>query len=254
MRDCDMEEFSGMLDAVCSMISRGNYTPSAQNTAMWFRSLVAHDISSVRAAFDAHVKDPQRGRFVPVPADLIAQIEGMAADDGRPGPEEAWAISVKASDETETVVWTAEMEQAWHIARSVYENGDDIGARMAFKEAYARMVDASRAARTRAVWGISEGFDTERRAISVQHAISMGRLHVDGVSLLAGPGEKPALLGDLLKSPNVPQHAREAIERFKQRVAEKAIAPGIDGLAKQRTAGLKADSEARVAAYQKESE
>lgn len=76
MLDSDLDQFGQMLDAVCSLLSRGTYQPSPTNTALWFRALSAHSIEDVRAAFDAHVKDPERGRFVPTPADILRQIHG----------------------------------------------------------------------------------------------------------------------------------------------------------------------------------
>lgn len=78
MTEADFDEFADMLDAVCSMLSRGTYTPNATAIALFFRSLEEYDLATVRAAFAAHVKDPRRGRYVPVPADIIAKIQMLA--------------------------------------------------------------------------------------------------------------------------------------------------------------------------------
>src|SRR4051812_28762863 len=78
MREADFDEFSAMLEDVVGLYPKGAVTGGQK--AMFFRALAAHPIAEVRAGFDAHVKDPQRGRFVPLPADILAQIEGLAAD------------------------------------------------------------------------------------------------------------------------------------------------------------------------------
>src|SRR5688572_10882814 len=98
MRDAEILRFTELLDATCSLRSRGTYKPNAQQAELFFRALSQYDMATVRAAFDAHVKDPVRGRFVPLPADIIAQIIGQTDADGRPGAEEAWATAVLARD------------------------------------------------------------------------------------------------------------------------------------------------------------
>lgn len=187
MRETDYREFSLMLDSVCSLLSKGAYAPNGTNTALWFRSLAAHDLAAVRAGFDAHVRDPQRGRFVPNPADILAQIVGDLDDDGRPGPEEAWALAQKAADEAATVVWTPEIAQAWGIARSVQNLGDDVGARMAFKEAYVRIVSEARSKREPLRWEASLGHDAAQRDEALQRAQSAG--------LLPPPAPVPQITG-----------------------------------------------------------
>jgi hypothetical protein len=119
MRESDFDEFAGMLDAVCSLLSKGAYSPNPGNTALFFRALADRSIDEVRAGFDAHVKDQKAGRFVPSPADIIGQIDAAERRDGRPGADEAWAAALLCRDEAETVVWTNEMSEAWQIAKTV---------------------------------------------------------------------------------------------------------------------------------------
>ena len=57
-------------------------------------------------------------------ADVLTRI-----DDGRPDPEEAWAMLPK--DEGSSVVWTEEMAQAFGIAYPLMRSGEMIPARMA---------------------------------------------------------------------------------------------------------------------------
>lgn len=218
MREADLEPFVAMLDSVCSLLSRGAYQPSASNSAMFFRALAKYEMADVRKALDAHVTDPVRGRFVPTPADVMAQIEGHAADDGRPGADEAWAIAICAADEFDTVCWTQEMAEAWGTVLPVFESGDQIGARMAFRGAYDRLVAVARGFHRRPVWTVSEGFDVERRRLALTRAAELGRIAVDQLPLLAGPEQPVALLADAVKA-GAPKHAVEAIERFKRAAA-----------------------------------
>ncbi|MFN6993719.1 MAG: hypothetical protein ACK4PH_05905 [Aquincola tertiaricarbonis] len=216
MREADFDQFGEMLDAICSLLSRGTYVPNATNTALWFRSLQAHPIEAIRAAFDAHVKDPQRGRFVPTPADVIAQLEGLAAADGRPGAEEAWAIVQAGADEAATLVWTDEIGQAWGIAKPVLDGGDEVGARMAFREAYNRLVAEARKAGRPAAWAVTLGHDQTRREAAVREAVLAGRLVADEVQhLLPAPvvTEQVPLLEGNARTPD--KHRRnEALARI----------------------------------------
>lgn len=246
MRETDLAEFSGMLDAVCSMLSRGNYTPSAPNTAMWFRSLAQHDIAAIRAGFDAHVKNPQRGRFVPVPADIIAQIEGMVAEDGRLGPEEAWACAMRSADESNTIVWTDEMSQAWAVVVPVLYGGDQVGARMAFKEAYVRMVDESRRARRAPVWTASLGFDASKRDEALQAAAKAGRIAAPELLALPAPEQAFEAIAGNAKAP---AGIREQLIALRNRFARRDEGPSPDVIGKQRTEALKAETAQRVSEF-----
>jgi len=242
MRDTDFDSFGQLLDAVCSLLSRGSYTPNATNSALFFRSLSEYSLDAVRAGFDAHVKDPQRGRFVPMPADMIAQIEGLVADDGRPGADEAWAVAIRAADENATVVWTEEIAKAWGIARAVFDAGDEVGARVAFREAYNRLTDEARRARRPAKWDASLGFEPSGRASAIQEAVAIGRLPAPDRYLLEGPAtsdEPSPVLGELFA-------LRERL------VMRHDDGPSPDLEAKQDTQRLKDETAERVEAYRRE--
>ncbi len=176
MVEADYDEFTEILDAVSTMLSRGRYVPDEKSTAIWWRTLAPYALPVVRAAFDAHVNDPDRGRFVPVPADILARIVGAAVDDQRPGAEEAWATALRSADERETVVWSAEMVEAFAIARPVLDAGDEVGARMAFRETYDRLVGAARRAGRQVQWQASLGTDPDRRSLALAAAVRAGRL------------------------------------------------------------------------------
>lgn len=106
---------------------------------------------------------------------MAAIIERL--DDGRPGPEEAWALIPK--DESQSAVWTDEMAQAFGVALPLIDGGEIIPARMAFKEAYLRMVAAARDDRTPVNWVVTLGHDKAGRERALESAVSMGRIGHD---------------------------------------------------------------------------
>lgn len=224
MREDEFDIFSAMLDDVAELLPRAGGQPlSGTAKAMYFRVLGEHDIDAVRKALDAHAKDAQRGRFFPTPADLVAQLHDH--DDGRPGPEEAWAMAISASDERETVVWTDEMAAAWATASSILEARDEVGARMAFKEAYNRHIGEARNQRKPVQWIASLGHDESRRRLALDAAVNCGRLGAPDVSLLLpppdpAPSEIPAeaaarmrALRERLQSAMNARHRAEIAER-----------------------------------------
>lgn len=254
MVDADLPEFTLMLDAVCSMLSRGTYTPNDLSTGMFFRAMARWPLADVRGALDAHVADPQRGRFVPVPADLIAQIEARAGDDGRPGAEEAFALALAAADEAETVVWTVEAAEAWGVAQKVLATGDEVGARMAFREVYTRLVAEARAARRPLQWQTALGHDRNRHADALRRAADLGRIpraDADAVAALPGPRAPVLMLagGTSVAAVEPSPAQREAMQALRAAIEARAAAPSADVLDRQRTAALQAQAADKVAAY-----
>ena len=122
--------------------------------------------------------------------DVVSRI-----DDGRPGPEEAWALM--PFDESQSVVWSDEMARAFAVAGPLLASGDKVAARMAFKEAYARMVAEARDAGRRVVWTPSLGHDERGRAAALQAAASAGRINYEHAAELAP--ELPAPSAQILQ-------------------------------------------------------
>ncbi|ENG6258242.1 hypothetical protein ACRJ4Z_004379 [Yersinia enterocolitica] len=107
---------------------------------------------------------------------LKAIIDRMQKPGTRPAANEAWALSLPAQDESNTVVWTDEMSQAWTIALPVLESGDKVGARMAFIQTYERLVAAAEAENKSPCWRVSQGWDTEKRVQAISTAKNAGLL------------------------------------------------------------------------------
>lgn len=128
-------------------------------------------------------------------ADILSRL-----DDGRPGPEEAWAtVSPALADERVTIVWTEEMALASAPARAIVD--DPVAARMAFLECYRRMVQQARDDKQPVLWTPSLGYDARGREGPLLEAVRRGRLgavHVAG--LLPHRNEPAPEIAALLKS------------------------------------------------------
>lgn len=207
MLDSDFDHFSAMLEDVSALYGK---TVTEMQMAMYFRILAPYPIKSVRAAFDAHAKDPERGRFMPMPADLLAKLEAAMEDDGRPIPEEAWSIAIRALNEADTVVWTEEIAQAWNdVGRGLMESGDKFNASRGFIARYQQLVKEARKGQKEPVWVVSQGHDKDLRHMALEIAYKAGLISKETVKTMlprhnqdAGPivaaiaGKNVMLLGD----------------------------------------------------------
>lgn len=132
-------------------------------------------------------------------ADVVSRL-----DDGRPGPEEAWAML--PFDERQTIVWTEEMAGAWGVALPLLAEGDRIAARMAFLESYRTRVQRARDAGSKVHWTVSFGHDQRGRDIALADAVARGRIRADRALELGYQG------GDI--HPDVAHIANETLKRL----------------------------------------
>ena len=139
-----------------------------------FSQLSVYPIQVVLAAISAHMLDPRRGQYAPKPADIVAQIEAGSPRLNRLSADEAWAMM--PTSEEESIVWTEEMAQAFAIASPLLADGDRIGARMAFKGAYERLSEQSRASGKPVRWTVSRGWNADNLESVVRDAVRLGRI------------------------------------------------------------------------------
>jgi hypothetical protein len=152
--------------------------------------LARHPLGPVLAAIDRCCAELSRPLTL---ADVVSRI-----DDGRPSADEAWALALSSTDERETVVWNDEVAAAFAQCRPVLNLGDEVGARMAFRDAYRRIVETNKAAGTAASWYPSLGWDTDLRAAALTRAQSAGLLSAPQVAgLLPPPKEFAPAAGDV---------------------------------------------------------
>ena len=143
---------------------------STTKVNIYWSTLGQYPIDSLRRAANTWVR---KSEFMPKPADLINLMGGSS---NHLSPDEAWAIAILASDETNTLVWTKEIAKAWAQAELVYRNGDKIGARRTFIEAYGRLVNSSMMNGKNVEVFVSLGSDKTKRADAINHAVFTGLL------------------------------------------------------------------------------
>lgn len=144
-------------------------TFSEAAAAVFVEDLAGFDDAAVINAL-ARCRKEVRG-FLTI-ADVISRI-----DDGRPGPEEAWAMM--PMEDGKSVVWSDEMAAAFGVALPLIEEGETVPARMAFKETYTRLVAEARDKRSPVRWTPSLGtHEPDRRAV-LMDAVHKGRMKLE---------------------------------------------------------------------------
>ena len=165
MLDNEKRLFSDLLDAVLPIY---RMEASKETKRLWWEVLKRHGMADVSAAFGEHVSKNGKGI---TPAD-IGNLITAANPDGRPGADEAWAM-LPYQDEAASVVMTEEMSEAFGIAQEV---DDKNGARMAFRDAYNRIVERNKRAGIPPKWFASLGHDHNGREIVLKEAVRLGRI------------------------------------------------------------------------------
>ena len=156
---------------------------------------------------------------------IIDALEKVCPD-GRPGVEEAWAMIPK--DEYGSVVMTEEMAEAYGIAAPLINEGETTAARMAFKEAYARIVERNKLAGISPKWFPSLGRDPEMRVTVLQEAVRLGRIGVEHaerivpVNILNLP-DHTTLFAIEDKTPVSDEQARENMARLKLMIGNSRV-------------------------------
>jgi hypothetical protein len=170
VQSTDSKQFATMLAALCDYYQRPPLEKSV--AAIYWDGLNGYEYQDVAKAAKAHMADPAHGDFFPKIADFMRHLKA-ARPSAHPGEDEAWALCVRMTGEEDTAVITAEMGEAWAIAWPVMELGDKVGARMAFKDAYANSISRSTGMPR---WEIRPGSDRQIREMRVQEAVKAGRL------------------------------------------------------------------------------
>lgn len=131
-----------------------------------FELLQDYPLPDVVSAIMRHGKS---SKFAPTPCEIIEIINSASKHYAA---DEAWAIVLKSFDEQETVVMTAEMLEAKAETQEVFDAGDTVGARMAFRAAYERIIRYA----PPPAWRVSVGYDPHRRYDAVFFAVAKGLL------------------------------------------------------------------------------
>lgn len=130
------------------------------------RELLAYPVADVGAAL-GRVRRELTGRLT-----LAAVLQRLP--NGHPGGNEAWPLCPR--DEATTVVWTEQMAEAFGVAAPLLREGDQVAARMAFLECYAKLVREAESARQKPHWIVSLGHDPALRDSVLLVAVERGQL------------------------------------------------------------------------------
>jgi hypothetical protein len=200
----DKRAFAESLGGLLELYGR-KITPAA--AGLWWGAFETYPLAAVQAAFSRYAQDPEQGRYPPTPAAVLGCLPNHGPD--RLTADEAWSIALETFDEAATVCVTDEILEAVAVASPVWETGDKIGARMAFKSAYERITAQRRQHGQSPTWQLSLGWDVEQRGLVAQEALRLGRLSHDQVKhyLPAPKAEGPArvvaglLTGNVVEMP-----------------------------------------------------
>lgn len=179
MLDIDKLNFKNLVIASISI-----YQQEVTNDVLrlWWAALQKFEFSQVSEAFSRHLLDKNEGKFPPRPAHIIAHLDAMNPN-GRIGAEEAWALY--PHNEASSAVITDEMAEAMQVAQPLLNEGDKIGARMAFKEAYTRITEHNKFNGKSPRWFASLGHSKDGREQALKLAVEKGRVSEDyAISLL----------------------------------------------------------------------
>lgn len=161
----DKRKFNDMMDSLGLYYAKD--VPVALKKIYW-EDLGELPDDVLQNAVRAHRMDPERGRYFPRTADLVSKL---GAGNQHIGSDEAWSLALESFDESSTVIWTHEISTARNIAAQIWEAGDKVGARMAFKQAYERALANSPAIPR---WCVSIGYDSARRVDAINAATARG--------------------------------------------------------------------------------
>ncbi|WP_312924227.1 hypothetical protein [Stutzerimonas nitrititolerans] len=164
------EQQSSLAVALCATAEAMGQTMSPNAAKIMAQDLARFSLETIRSAL-LECRRTLTGRLT-----LAAIHNQIHSLDGRPEPNEAWAIALNAEDENNSVVLTEEVLLALGAARPVLSAGDAVGARMAFLSAYQRLVDENRRQAIPPKWQLSQGYAADRRKQAISDAVRLGRL------------------------------------------------------------------------------
>ncbi|KAF0844346.1 hypothetical protein FNL37_1790 [Methylovorus glucosotrophus] len=127
-------------------------------------------------------------------AGIQREIDNLSPD-GRPGADEAWAMY--PHDENASAVLNSEIADAMGIAHPLIEEGDMIAARMAFKDAYNRIVSQNKLKGIAPQWFPSLGHEPEGRKQALDDAVARGRISPSHAAALLPPPIAGAIVNAL---------------------------------------------------------
>ena len=215
MLDIDKKDFFLLLAATLEVY--GQTPPSQGVMRIWWQAFANFEAALIRQAFSEHIRT---SKYAPRPADILEAIERLCPD-GRPSADEAWAMY--PHDEAASAVVTQEMHEAMFAASGLH---DKVAARMAFKDAYARICAQNKRGNIAIKWVVTLGMDVDGRVPALAEAVRRGFIDSHAAVRLLPPDKAEIMLKTAgsefvaleYKIPTTANH-RENIDRLKNLLA-----------------------------------
>lgn len=160
--------------------------------ALWANGLQCFPDHIIEAAVYAHIQNPDRGRFAPRLAEIIGNCDALSPGAKWLGAEEAWSQMPRG--EGESAMLTNEAAEALTAANDLIATGDKVAARMAFKEAYERLVAKAKMEGRRPAYFFSAGRDIDGREKVLVEAVRNNLIAADHVPKLLPPDRVESVL------------------------------------------------------------
>ena len=213
MNKSDFDDFGPVWRAASEVY---NVTPTDAALGLTFRVLEKYDLHDIKIAIADYLST---GRFAPKPADIV---DRLCANDGRLSADEAWAKAIIFFDSGRSVVMNDDISMSVSEAEGIYQDGDKIGARMAFKASYERNVSEARKLNKPVRWWpclSDNGDEAERRAVMEQAVVQelLTAEHVEKilpVPQLVSPGKILAIAHQ--SSTMTPEEIQENLKQLRE--------------------------------------
>ncbi len=127
-------------------------------------------------------------------------------------------------DEASSAIITNEIAEAMGVAQPLLNEGDKVGARMAFKTAYERITENNKANGIYPKWFPSLGSDPTGRELVITEAVRLGRLPQSTITALLPPPIDYKFANNVIALKQVMQiqdkQTPEQFEKNKARIAQ----------------------------------
>lgn len=179
---------------------------------MWWAALGGYPDGVVMAAVTHYIKNSS---FTPHLNDILKACDAQT-DGGWLGVEEAWALMPK--HESESAMLTDEIAQAIAVATPLIEQGDRVAARMAFKDAYTRLVERAKLEGRKPRYFPSYGTDKHGAVAMLAKAVQVGQIPLERALEW-----KPESATEIVKMAGIKQHPLLAGPSESGKAAVKAL-------------------------------
>ena len=147
---------------------------------VWGEELGALNVEQITRALSTSYK------FPPSCDEFKSAARGSESDDGRLSADEAWGMFPHNSDNT--VLVTNEIMEAGQSAWELLKLGDKVAARMAFKDAYERIIKKARECGNKPRWQLSLGNSGECTSAATE-GLRRGLLSLEYIRSVLNPDD-----------------------------------------------------------------